>query len=227
MGLMLDSRQAIGVNQAEPRYVGKVLNAGSGPKSTHGLHPIFADPFFCCQETRIDIDPEVKPDIVGCITDMSSVVPSKAFDAIWSSHTLEHLHDHQVMLAIYEFRRVLKPNGFALVTSPDLDAIASLIVAHGVDHIAYTSPAGPITPLDMLFGHKVSIARGKLHMAHNTGFTCTSLGQKLVAAGFPVVYARRQALDIWALAMMEQADADHIRQHLLSTGLDMFDRTKP
>ncbi len=224
---MFSDPPEVETQQPEPRYAAKVLNAGSGPKSTRGLHPIFSHPFFCCQETRIDIDPEVKPDIVGCITDMSSVVPSQAFDAIWSSHTLEHLHDHQVMPALYEFRRVLKPTGFALVTSPDLDAIASLIVAHGVDHIVYTSPAGPITPLDMLFGHKVSIAQGKEHMAHNTGFTCTSLGQKLVAAGFPVVYARRQALDVWALAMMEQADTDHIRQHLLSTGLDMFDQREP
>src|SRR5665213_540831 len=40
----------------------------------------------------------------------------------------------------------------------------------------YTSPAGPITPLDMLFGHSDSIASGHLYMAHKTGFTCASLG---------------------------------------------------
>lgn len=224
---MFSDPPEVEAQQPEPRHAAKVLNAGSGSKSTRGLHPIFSHRSFCCEETRIDIDPEVKPDIVGCITDMSSVIPCQAFDAIWSSHTLEHLYDHEVMLALCEFHRVLKPTGFALVTSPDLDAIASLIVAHGVDHIAYTSPAGPITPLDMLFGHQASIAHGKVHMAHNTGFTCTSLGQKLIAAGFPVVYARRQALDLWALAIMEQADVDTIRALLLSVGLDMFDRTEP
>lgn len=39
------------------------------------------------------------------------------FDCIVSFETLEHLEDHQRLLA--EFRRVLKPGGFLLISSPD------------------------------------------------------------------------------------------------------------
>lgn len=40
-----------------------------------------------------------------------------AFDCIVSFETLEHLEDHQGLLT--EFRRVLKPGGFLLLSSPD------------------------------------------------------------------------------------------------------------
>jgi hypothetical protein len=36
---------------------------------------------------------------------------------------------------------------------------------------AYTAPAGPIAPLDILYGHRASMARGNLFMAHRCGFT--------------------------------------------------------
>ena len=137
------------------RPLARVLNAGSGPQSNQSLHPLFAPDTWV--EVRFDIDPTAKPDIVGSITEMGSAFPPQSFDAVWSSHTLEHLHHHQVLTALTEFRRVLKPTGFALVTCPDLEAIASLILTKGPDVVAYVSPAGPITPLDMLFGHCASI----------------------------------------------------------------------
>ncbi|MCG7754945.1 class I SAM-dependent methyltransferase, partial [Flavihumibacter cheonanensis] len=40
-----------------------------------------------------------------------------AFDAVVSFETLEHLEDHDGLLR--EFRRVLKPGGFLLISSPD------------------------------------------------------------------------------------------------------------
>lgn len=99
-------------------------------------------------------------------------VPSQSFDAVWCSHILEHLYAHEVPAALGEFQRVLKTDGFALIACPDLETVAALIVSDGVDSEAYRSSAGPITPLDMLFGHSASLAQGQLHMAHNTGFTC-------------------------------------------------------
>ena len=80
-------------------------------------------------------------------------------------------------MALAEFKRVLRPEGFALITLPDLEAVAALIVDHGLDHVAYTAAAGPITALDMLFGHVGSVTRGLLHMAHNTGFTSASFNR--------------------------------------------------
>lgn len=40
-----------------------------------------------------------------------------SFDRVVSFETLEHVHEQEAMLA--EFRRVLRPDGFALISSPD------------------------------------------------------------------------------------------------------------
>lgn len=154
---------------------------------------------------------------------MSKLIASHSFDGVWSSHCLEHLYAHEVTSALSEFRRILKMTGFALITSPDLESVASLILEYGIGHIAYQSPMGPITPHDMLFGHSASIARGNIFMAHNTGFTCASLGQQLLDAGFPVVLAKREDFALWALALMEGADKGAIQRDLKASGLDMFD----
>ena len=116
-------------------------------------------------------------------------------------NTPEHLFSHEVPLAISEFRRSLKPGGFALIRSPDLEAITALIAKHGVQHIAYQSPAGPITPLEMLFGHSASIARGRTSMGHKTGFTSASLGKLLLDGGFTTVFVKQENFDLWALAI--------------------------
>jgi SAM-dependent methyltransferase len=199
----------------------RVLNAGSGPQTGRLMHPAFRQELW--QDVRLDIDPQAKPDVVGSITDMSALFPPQSFDAIWSSHSLEHLYAHEVPLALAEFKRILKPDGFALITSPDLESVAQLVVQHGLNHVAYTSPMGPITPLDMLFGHSGSVARGRLYMAHNTGFTCASLGQLLLDAGFHIALAKRERLELWALALMPQADKLDIQGQLKAAGLDMSD----
>ena len=202
--------------------VKRVLNAGSGPYNARKLHPFFAREAW--KEIRIDIDPQSKPDLVASITDMKAALKPLSFDAVWSSHTLEHLYAHEVLSALTEFKRVLKPDGFALITSPDLELIASLILDGGLDKVAYTSPAGDITPLDMLFGHTASITRGRYYMAHNTGFTSASLGRHFVDAGFPTVLVKRQQFDLWALGLMQELDQSGIQDKLLAAGLDLSER---
>ena len=216
-------REKIGPAVSQTISLKRVLNAGSGSYAAHKLHPVFAREVW--QEIRLDVDPQAKPDVVSSITDMRSSVAPQSFDAIWSSHSLEHLYAHEVPLALAEFKRVLKPDGFALITSPDLEAVASLILDHGLDHVAYTSPAGPITPLDMLFGHSTSIARGQHYMAHKTGFTCASLGRRFVDAGFPIVLVKREGLNLWALGLMQDADQTSIQHKLNAAGLDLCERT--
>ena len=150
-------------------HLKRVLNAGSGPQTARSVPRIFARDDW--EEVRIDVDVRAKPDLVASITDMTTVIAAQSFDAVWASHVLEHLYAYQVPSALAEFYRILHPTGFALITSPDLEAIASAILQRGLDHVAYTSPAGAITPLDMLFGHSPSIARGQIHMADRSGFT--------------------------------------------------------
>lgn len=153
-------------------------------------------------EIRVDINPAVKPDIVASLTDMS-VVRDGTIDAVWSSHSLEHLEDFQVPIALAEFRRVLKPGGFALITLPDLEFVAKLVSDGKADNVLYTSPAGPITPIDMMFGHKKSIANGNHFMAHRTGFTAQRLKNKLADAGFAEVRVLPgKSYDLWAVAVV-------------------------
>ncbi|MCK4828015.1 methyltransferase domain-containing protein, partial [bacterium] len=118
-----------------------VLHVGCGSPHPDQLHQLFHGPEWT--EVRIDIDQHVQPDILASIVDMS-VVPSECADAVYSSHNLEHLYPHEVPLALREFLRVLKPTGFALISLPDLRAVAELIVADKLDEPAYQSPAGPI-----------------------------------------------------------------------------------
>lgn len=184
--------------------VRRVLNAGSGPASPLKLHAAFRRPGWA--ETRFDIEPSVKPDVLGSIVDMVEVA-SGSFDALWSSHNIEHIHSFQVPLALKEFRRILKPTGFALITCPDIERVAQLVVAGRLEEVAYVSPAGPITALDMLFGHSASIARGHVSMSHNTGFTVERLGNALIAAGFREVrVVKGHSYDLWALAAATTLD---------------------
>lgn len=217
-------RDPAGISGTSAQSRKRVLNAGSGSFNARALHPVFGPHTW--EEIRIDIDPESKPDIVASITDLRTSCAAQSFDAIWASHILEHLYAYEVASAFAEFKRTLKPDGFVLVTLPDLETVASLILDHGLDRTAYISPAGPITPLDILFGHSGSIARGHIYMAHKTGFTCASLGQHFVDAGFGIAIVKRQGFDLWALGLMHEADQASIQRELHANGLDMFECAK-
>jgi len=167
------------------------LHIGCGPKrkdqTTRGFN---TDAW---TELRFDIDESVKPDLVGTMTDMSAVADASV-DAIFSSHNIEHLYPHEVPVALKEFLRVLKPDGFAVITCPDLLSVCKLIAEDKLTEAAYTAPAGPIAPLDILYGHRPQLARGNLYMAHRCGFTQKVLTGTLQAAGFQSVAALARAV---------------------------------
>ncbi|MCH8287051.1 methyltransferase domain-containing protein, partial [candidate division KSB1 bacterium] len=121
------------------------------------------------KELRFDIDPDVKPDYVGTMTDMSAI-DDGFVEAIYSSHNIEHLYTHEVPKALAEFKRVLNKDGFLVITCPDIQEVAKLIVEDKLMQPAYDSPAGPITPMDILYGLRTSIARGNTFMAQVWGF---------------------------------------------------------
>lgn len=150
------------------------------------------------REVRLDIDPAVAPDIEASITDMA-VVADGSVDAVWSSHNIEHLFAHEVPLALAEFHRVLRPGGFVLIATPDLQQAAALIAAGRLDEPAYLSAMGPISPVDILYGFRPSIAAGNVFMGHRTGFTAGSLEAALRAAGFAAAQAIRDGhFALWA-----------------------------
>lgn len=184
------------------------LHVGCGPKhknqTTRGFDSLE------WLEKRLDIDATVQPDVVGTMTDMSAV-PTGAVQAVFSSHNIEHLYPHEVPLALSEFIRVLSDDGFVVITCPDLQSVCQLVADDKLTEPAYVSPAGPIAPLDILYGHRPPMARGNLFMSHRCGFTRKVLSGTLQASGFKsvAVMARPKHFDLWAVATkapMEEAD---------------------
>jgi hypothetical protein len=179
----------------------RLLHIGCGPKrkdrTTRGFNTA------AWHEIRLDIDPTVQPDVTGTMTDMGAV-SSGSVDAIFSSHNIEHLYPHEVPVALAEFHRVLADSGFAVITCPDLQSVCALIAEDKLTEAAYTSPAGPIAPLDILYGFRPSMAQGNLYMSHRCGFTRKVLHGTLQSSGFASVatLARGRApfFDLWALA---------------------------
>jgi ubiquinone/menaquinone biosynthesis C-methylase UbiE len=122
-------------------------------------------------------------------------------DAIFSSHNIEHLHPHEVPVALDEFHRVLGSEGFCVITCPDIQSVCALVAQDKLLDPAYISPAGPIAPIDILFGHSQSLAQGNLFMAHRTGFTEKTLSIMLKYSGFRTVATMKRPnyFDLWAI----------------------------
>jgi len=171
------------------------------------------------QEVRFDIDKDCAPDIVGTIVDMSGVATG-SMDAIFSSHNIEHVYPHEAPLAIREFARVLTDDGFVVLTCPDLQSVCEAVAKDRLLEPLYQSPAGPIAPLDVLYGHRPSVAAGKHYMAHKCGFTYSVLAQLFLANGFMGVFGGRrvQAFDLWIVACKQRPTEAELKalamQHL-------------
>ena len=185
------------------------LHVGCGPKRKDRTTAALAQ----WNELRFDIDETVEPDLVGTMTDMSSVA-SESVDAVFSSHNIEHLYPHEVPIALSEFLRVLKPNGIVVITCPDLQSVCALIAEDKLLEPAYTSPAGPIAPLDILYGLRSSMAQGNLYMAHRCGFTQKVLRGTLQVSGFKSVATLSRGypyFDLWAVASKDTLTEEQMK----------------
>ena len=149
------------------------------------------------KEIRFDIDEKVNPDIVGTLLDMSAV-ETGSVDAIYSSHNIEHVFPHEVPIVLREFHRVLKDDGMVVLICPDLQSVCEAVVDDKLLQPLYESPAGPISPIDILYGHRPAIARGNEYMAHKGGFTYSVLNDAFIEAGFKMNYGGRNP-DRWEL----------------------------
>lgn len=157
------------------------LNVGCGSAGPERLPECFQQDGW--QQIRLDINAAVKPDIIADLTDLSAVATGSV-DAVYSSHNIEHLYLHETVTALAEMQRVVRPGGFLLITLPDLQQVAQLVSEGRLTDEIYHSPVGPITALDMLYGHQASVAQGNTYMAHKSGFDKHSLSHALLNAGF-------------------------------------------
>lgn len=193
------------------------LHVGCGPLRKHQTTAGFGRPEW--QEVRVDIDEAMEPDIVAAMTDLSAV-PDGFAEALYSSHNIEHVHQFEVAAVLAEFNRVLNPEGFAVVTCPDLQSVAALVAQGHLDQPLYVTEDGPISPHDILYGHGASLAGGRSYMAHKCGFTRQSLLRALEGAGFATVgvIRRPDSLDLWAIA----SKPERTREAMLALGRDHF-----
>jgi SAM-dependent methyltransferase len=190
-----------------------LVNLGSGPSDAISL-PAYFDEW---KQLRVDVDPVVEPDILADLTDLSPI-PDNHADAVWASHCIEHLYEHQVMTALNEFRRVVRDDGFVCVIVPDLQAVANYVAADRLHEPIYESPAGPVSAHDIFFGYGTAIASGRPSMAHHCGFTPGALQRCFEQLAFGEVLLRRrvESLELVALARVRPPkDADE-REALFS-----------
>lgn len=183
----------------------KLLHVGCGGEYILGRYGF--DPEIW-QEIRFDIDAECKPDIVGDMRDLSAFADNSV-DAIFSSHNIEHLYPHDVLTALKEFCRVLKPEGFLLLSCPDIQPVCQAVAEDKLTVPLYYTKAGlPVAPLDILYGSRIFMANGKMYMAHHCAFTSKSLRGTLLDCGFQseIAFADKGAYALYAVATKPQVD---------------------
>jgi SAM-dependent methyltransferase len=190
-----------------------LLNVGSGALDASSVPAYFSS----WRQVRVDVDRAVNPDVVADLTDLSPIASGSA-DAVWAAHCIEHLYEHQVRLALAEFRRVLRDDGFACVIVPDLQLVARYVMEDKLHEPIYQSPAGSVTPHDIFFGFGPAIASGRTSMAHRCGFTPGMLQRCFKQQAFAELFLRRRSADfeLAVIARVKPAQDDDERNALVS-----------
>ncbi len=187
-----------------------LLHVGSGPAGAPAVRGFEAKAWSI---TRVDANPDAKPDLLASQTDLSAVA-SGSCQALLSRHTLQHLYPHEVPKALTEFVRVLNATGYAVLSCPNLKSLAELVAQDKLGQTAYTSPAGAVAAIDLLYGPRRALAAGQLALAHHCGFTLKVLLATLRAAGFASVAGIERAgpaHDLWVVASRSRLDNDALQ----------------
>lgn len=186
----------------------RLLNVGGGSKSIP-LPPEYLG----FEHVLLDIDPQGAPDIVLDGRQLGELAAAQ-FDAIYCSHNLEHYFRHDVPKVLGGFFHVLKPGGFAQIRVPDLTELMRRVVQGKIDleETLYVSPAGPIAPIDVIYGLGRQIeTSGVDFFAHKTGFSDQSLARAVERAGFAPNFSRVADLEINLIAFKGTPDPDNLR----------------
>jgi len=184
------------------------LHVGCGPQNKSSCLGFNNDNW---KEIRLDIDKNVNPDIVGTLTDMK-LVETGSVDAVYSSHNIEHIFPHEVPIALREFYRVLKEDGIAVISCPDLQSVCEAVAQDKLLEPLYESHSGPICPIDILYGSRKMIAKGNEYMAHKGGFTYSTLNRAFFEAGFKFQFGGRRpgGFDLYLVAFKQKKSEEEV-----------------
>ena len=188
----------------------KLLHAMCGNNDKSRTTKVFAQNEWT--EVRLDPHPANKPDIEGDLRALSTL-EDKSFDAILTHHSLERLYPHEVGKALAEMYRVLNDEGYLLLTCADLQTACQLIADDKFLEPAYESPAGPISPIDILYGFRPAVAAGHMNFANHCGFTSKALIGTLAQVGFASVWTARnpEIVTIAAIATKQQHTEEYLK----------------
>jgi len=188
----------------------KLLHVGCGPQDKSQLKGFNNDNW---SEIRLDIDNDVNPDIVGTLTDLSSV-KTASIDAVYSAFNIDHIYPHEVPKALSEFYRVLNDDGIVVITCPDMQGVCKAIAQDNLLGVLYSSSSGPISPIDVLFGNRREVSGGNEFMAKKGGFTYSELDRVFFEAGFKTrVGGRREEMyELFLVAFKQEKSNEQIQK---------------
>lgn len=150
-----------------------VLNIGSGQSSVRDFTKFFNE----WSELRGDIA-EINPDIVIDIRTLENI-SNESVDAIWACHVIEHCHWHEQPMIMNNFRRVLKPDGFAVIIVPNLGSIGQFMNTDLMTPLYQIYNGDYITPMDIIYGYRWSKNSNddkyNTAMTHKIGFNFSLL----------------------------------------------------
>jgi hypothetical protein len=80
-------------------------------------------------------------------------VEDESYEAVYSSHLLEHIEVDKAVEAVRNWMRVLKPDGRLIISVPDVSTIGQYVTDGKLDVVLYTAAGGlDITPRLILNG---------------------------------------------------------------------------
>ena len=186
------------------------LNVGCCPIDSPKIRGFDNDDW---KEIRLDIDEGVNPDIVGTLTNMK-LVETASVDAVHSAYNIDHIYPHEVPIALAEFYRVLKEDGIVYIRCPDIQLISEAVINDQLLEALYESPAGPISPIDIIYGNRQEIVEGNEYMAKKCGFTYSVLNMAFWEAGFKTRYGGRNqdTYELSLIAFKQEKSEEEIKK---------------
>lgn len=191
----------------------RALNVGSGGEGAPmpGIYEGW-------EIVRLDLDPTAQPDLLMDVRDISTLAPEQ-FDAVYSSHNLEHLYRHDLRAVIHGMWHVLNDGGFVDIIVPNVGKVLAEVVAQGLDldSFLYQTPGGPICVRDVLWGYSKFCEysqRPELYL-HRNGFSKHTLGMLLMHSGFSSVVVVGAEWDLRVIGFKQPASD----RRLLELGL--------